>query len=37
MLISDHSRFHQLNDYAREVCEATELRILNYTELRNRN
>ena len=32
---SDYSRFHQLNDYAREVCEATEMRILNYTELRN--
>ena len=27
---SDYSRFHQLNDYAREICEATEMRILNY-------
>ena len=30
---SDYARFHQLNDYAREICEATEMRILNYTEL----
>ena len=27
---SDYFRFHQLNDYAREICEATEMRILNY-------
>lgn len=32
--VSDYSRFHQLNDYAREVCEATEMRILNFTELK---
>ncbi len=31
---SDHSRFHQLNDYAREICEATEMRILNYSALK---
>ena len=31
---TDHSRFHQLNDYAREICEATEMRILNYSNLR---
>ncbi len=30
---SDYSRFHQLNAYAREVCEATEMRILNYSAL----
>ena len=30
---SDYSRFHQLNDYAREICEATEMRILNYSSL----
>ena len=31
---SDYSRFHQLNDYTREVCEATEMRILDYSKLR---
>lgn len=31
---TDHSRFHQLNDYAREICEATEMRILNYSDLK---
>lgn len=30
---SDYSRFHQLNDYAREMCEANEMRILNYSSL----
>jgi len=30
---SDYSRFHQLNDYVREICEATEMRILNYSDL----
>ena len=30
---SDYSRFHQLNAYAREICEATEMRILNYSAL----
>lgn len=30
---SDYSRFHQLNDCAREICEATEMRILNYSAL----
>ncbi len=30
---SDYSRFHQLNAYAREICEATEMRILNYSVL----
>ena len=31
---SDYAGFHQLNDYAREICEATTMRILNYSELR---
>ena len=31
---TDYSRFHQLNDYAHEICEATEMRILNYSDLR---
>lgn len=30
---TDYSRFHQLNDYAREICDATEMRILNYSDL----
>ena len=30
---SDHASFHQLNDYAREICEATEMRIINYLDL----
>ena len=30
---TDYSRFHQLNDYAHEICEATEMRILNYSDL----
>ena len=30
---TDYSRFHQLNDHAREICAATEMRVLNYTEL----
>ena len=30
---SDYSRFHQLNAYAREICEATEMRFLNYSAL----
>ena len=30
---TDYSRFHQLNDYAHEICEATEMRILNYSVL----
>jgi hypothetical protein len=30
---TDYSRFHQLNDYAREICGATEMRILNYSSL----
>ncbi len=30
---TDYSRFHQLNDYVREICEATEMRILNYSAL----
>lgn len=33
---SDYSRFHQLNDYAREICEATEMRILDYSKLAHR-
>lgn len=31
---TDYSRFHQLNDYAHEICEATEMRILNYSDLK---
>lgn len=31
---SDYASFHQLNDYARELCSAAEMRILNYSELR---
>ena len=30
---TDYSRFHQLNDYAQEICGATEMRILNYSAL----
>lgn len=32
---TDYSRFHQLNDYVREICEATEMRILNYSDVKN--
>ena len=28
---SDYATFHQLNEYAREICEATEMRIINYS------
>ncbi len=31
---SDYAGFHQLNDYAREVCSVAEMRILNYGELK---
>ena len=31
---SDYASFHQLNVYARELCSAAEMRILNYSELR---
>lgn len=31
---TDYSRFHRLNDYAREICEATEMRILNYSVIK---
>ena len=31
---TDYSRFHQLNDNAREICEATEMRILDYSGLK---
>ncbi len=31
---TDYSRFHHLNDYTREICEATEMRILNYSALK---
>ena len=31
---SEYASFHQLNDYARELCSAAEMRILNYSELR---
>ncbi len=30
---TDYSRFHQLNDYARDICEATEMRILDYSTI----
>ena len=30
---SDYASFHQLNDYAREICEATEMRIVDYPDL----
>lgn len=30
---SDYASFHQLNDYAREICEATEMRIIGYSDL----
>ena len=30
---SDYASFHQLNDYAREICEATEMRIIDYPDL----
>jgi hypothetical protein len=30
---TDYSRFHQLNDFAKEICEATEMRILDYPKL----
>ena len=30
---SDYASFHQLNDYAREICEATEMRIIGYPNL----
>ena len=32
--ISDYEQFHRLNDYAKEICEATEMSILNYSELK---
>lgn len=32
---SDYGRFHRLNDLAKEICEATETRILNYNDLKN--
>ena len=30
---SDYFRFHQLNDYAKEICEAADMRILDYSKL----
>lgn len=33
--ISDYARFHHLNDLARDICDATEMRILNYSSVRN--
>ena len=33
---SDYASFHQLNDYAREICDATEMRIINYSDLTRR-
>ena len=31
---SDYARFHHLNDLAKEICEATEMRIINYGRLK---
>lgn len=31
---TDYSRFHRLNDLTREICGATEMRILNYSGLK---
>ena len=31
---SDYARFHHLNDLAKEICEATEMRIVNYDLLK---
>ena len=31
--VSDYARFHRLNDLARDICGATEMRILNYSAL----
>lgn len=31
--LSDYASFHQLNDYAREICVATEMRIIDYPNL----
>lgn len=31
---TDYARFHHLNDLAREICEATEMRILDYSKMR---
>lgn len=30
---SDYTRFHQLNDFAREICSAVSMRILDYSKL----
>ena len=30
---SDYARFHRLNDLAKEICDATEMRILDYNNL----
>lgn len=30
---SDYVSFHQLNDYAREICEATDMRIVSFSDL----
>ena len=29
--ISNYEHFHNLNDLANEICEATEMRIMNYS------
>ena len=31
---SDYARFHHLNDLAKEICEATEMRIMDYDRLK---
>ncbi len=31
---SDYARFHHLNDLAKEICSATEMRIVNYSQLK---
>ena len=33
--LSDYEHFHRLNDLAKEICEATEMRIVNYSELQD--
>ena len=32
--VSDYEHFHRLNDLAREICETTEVRIMDYSKLR---
>lgn len=34
--VGDYARFHHLNDLARDICRASEMRILNYGALQER-